>query len=191
MRSLSELRAAAFAGEPLTAEEVARLRAYETLADRMLDGIRQTLPPEDQKRAPTGDEVESFLADTLVSMDALGVVAAEDPRVVEPLERMKELVILVRLQADALAKGTGQTRRTGHENRAKQQLAAAAKREKAATELAAVEAKQTATPALTDPAAARLVLQTDPSWLAGTDAERERKVAALVRRIQRAKKDGH
>jgi hypothetical protein len=198
MRSLSELQAAAVAGERLTAEEIAELARYETGVSRLMDGLRRMLPPEEQARAPTGDEAEAFIAEAITAMDALAADpdVAENAHVIDALARMGELVVMVRLLADEGARATGVKRRQRRENRDRQPLAVAAKHEKADAILAAVEAKKADRredlPAVTDVDAARAVMRDGLIHdgvviVPQNHAPSRQEVAALVQRVTHAR----
>jgi hypothetical protein len=71
------------------------------------------------------------------------------------------------------------------------QLAARHRRDTANSILRSIDELKARNPTLTDAAAARSHLRdTDPDWKTDTDDERQQRVAALQRRISRARKNG-
>jgi hypothetical protein len=200
-RSLSQLRAALFAGEPLTSDERQQLAEYDARARRFLDAVREILPAEERTRTETGDELEDFLAEVYAAMDAFRADVNADTSAVM-LARMKELIAIVRLQADVIAQGTGKTRRVSHTNKDKSKKSTASKRAEAEAIRAAVDAYKAAAnakradeglPRVTDEIAVENLakagfISPDGEVIFAGDTELSAAdVQAVVRRVERAR----
>jgi len=193
-RTLSQLIAAANAGEPLTPEELTELARYRSGKGRIMDALRRSLPPDEQARAVTGDEAEVFLAEVLAALDAASDAEVVDERVRVALAKLGELWVMARLQADIIAERTGTRRRVSRVARDNQLKSAASKVEEAEQILDAVEKKKAEAraagrPTLSDKKALEGLLRDgltnddgDVIFPAGSPAPKN-EVAALERRI--------
>ncbi len=181
-RSISELLAAAFAGEPLTPAEHEQLALYDTKSAQFIDGLRQSLPQEERAYVETGQEIDDYLADVFNRLDAL----APAPEV---RDLVHELITLLRLAEDGRAEHKGRARGRTRRGKTGAQSTAAKKRNKAAVLLNEIDAvKARRSPAHSDAAAARIYLDdTEHDWHAWTEAKRNRSIANLERRISRAR----
>jgi hypothetical protein len=185
-RTIHQLLAARAASDPLSDAEQAQLTEHQQRVSRALRQLEKLYPVAWGAWPESGAEFEALRDRILRDLDT------KDADALRELVRL--LLALVEMGDAFTAEASGRWHRQLAQQRSKGQQSVRSKRETAASIVDEIDHIRARRPTLTDTAAMLIYLRATDGWWDLTDAERDRKVSALERRVRRArarKNTGH
>ena len=180
-RSIYALIASAFAGDPITAVEAARVLRHMRHEERVDAWLMRDMSPTDRKRAESADIGDGFTSyRAMILRDLRKLTVAELRQVVRT--QLVLLGMLCELQA-AASGGQDRQRRQSHQGG---KTSAQTRRDQAETFRRAIASIKSQSPTLSDRDAVRRHLRkNDPEWSGLSESERDRTTATATRRYRR------